>query len=188
MASVGLFTHNSTLLKMKQVEFINIINTHCPVFFHTEYLLHALIASSNENEDIAIVRKCMYNHLYRLEKQHLVKRLSPKRNRNALYEQQFSLQSPPQQPPQKMVNPLGKQSHKQDQLKNHYNVLQQHIKQLKQKHNAFKGLNDKFDAYSSIINRKLKVIDTELYAKRIELDAMSELMQEVRKEYKAQAY
>ena len=135
MASVGLFTHNSTLLKMKQVEFINIINTHCPVFFHTEYLLQALIASSNENEDIAIVRKCMYNHLYRLEKQHLVKRLSPKRNRNALYEQQFSLQSSPQQPPLKMVNPLGKQSHKQDQLKNHYNALQQHIKQLKQKHN-----------------------------------------------------
>ena len=165
---------------MTQVDFIDIINKHCPVVFTTEYLLQALIYTY-ETEDAAILRKCMHNHLYRLEKHRFVKRLSPKRSRNAQYEQRFSLQAPIHMQPKRPDGTLHKHTDNQSMLKNHYNVLQQHIKQLTHKLNAFKLLSHKFHLYSPIINGKIKVLDTELYAKGIELKAVNELMDEIKK-------
>ena len=183
--SVGSFTHNSNPSKMKQIDFIAIINKHCPVVFQTEFLLQTLIVTAKANcyEDIAILRKCMYNHLSRLEKQYLVKRLSPKGSRNAHYEQLFSLKSPIQVFIKRHDNTQDKHCHNQSLLKSHYSVLQQHIKQLTHKLDAFKLLNDKFDSYSPIINRKLKLLDAELYLKSIEFNAVNELMDEIKKSH-----
>ncbi|MDO6639355.1 MULTISPECIES: hypothetical protein [unclassified Shewanella] len=166
---------------MKQAEFIRILNRYCSDIFQTEQLLKALKWDSNSSESVAVLRKCMHNHLYRLEQKQLIKRLSPKGSPNGQFEKLFSQESTTKVLTKRPEGTSNKHINNTSTLTSHYNALQKHIKQLKHQFDAFKSLSDKFESCRAIINPKLKKLDAELYKKSIELNAVNELINEVKK-------
>lgn len=163
---------------MKQVDFKKILSSKLPETFNTEQLLLVLIESSSANLALHEVRKCMHNHLYRLEQQNLVERLCPKRTRNASFKRLFRVDS---------VNLSLLDSHLQQaeslESVSHIHVFKQHEQKLKEdtstlskKRDVFSKLTEDYKMYEPLIRRKLSELDSAILDKKIELEAISELM------------
>ncbi|WP_318439723.1 hypothetical protein [Photobacterium leiognathi] len=166
---------------MKQVDFIKILSSKLPETFQTEQLLRVLLESSNNNLALHEVRKCMHNHLQRLEQQNLIERLCPKRTRNASFKRLFSFDS---------IN-LGLLDSCSDQSEtskdaSHFHQFKQHVQKLKEDTNAlskkrdiFSQLTENYKMYEPLITRKLSELDSALLDKKIELEAIHELMSDI---------
>ncbi|CDT32262.1 hypothetical protein VCR6J2_360167 [Vibrio coralliirubri] len=163
---------------MKQVDFIKLLSSKLPETFKTEQLLLVLLESSNDNLALHEVRKCMHNHLYRLEQQNLVERLCPKRTQNASFKRLFSFDSV-------NLNLLDSQSEQTAPLESvsHFHLFKQHVQKLKEdtcalskKRDVFSQLTENYKMYEPLITRKLSELDSALLDKKIELEAIHELM------------
>ncbi|MDR9827311.1 hypothetical protein RCJ22_17035 [Vibrio sp. FNV 38] len=163
---------------MKQVDFIKLLSSKLPETFKTEQLLLVLLESSNDNLALHEVRKCMHNHLYRLEQQNLVERLCPKRTQNASFKRLFSFDS---------VNLSLLDSHSDQtaplESVSHFHQFKQHVQKLKEdtcalskKRDVFSQLTENYKMYEPLITRKLSELDSALLDKKIELEAIHELM------------
>lgn len=163
---------------MKQVDFIKILSSQLPETFKTEQLLLVLLESSNSTLALHEVRKCMHNHLYRLEQQNLVKRLCPKRTRNASFKRLFSFDSVNLS----LIHSHSKLTEPVDSA-NYFHLFEQHAQKLKEeagvlhkKRDIFKQLTENYKVYEPLITRKLSDLNSELRDKNIELEAIHELM------------
>lgn len=163
---------------MKQVDFIKLLSSKLPETFKTEQLLLVLLESSSDNLALHEVRKCMHNHLYRLEQQNLVERLCPKRTQNASFKRLFSFDSV-------NLNLLDSHSEQTAPLESvsHFHLFKQHVQKLKEdtcalskKRNVFSQLTENYKMYEPLITRKLSELDSALLDKKIELEAIHELM------------
>ncbi|EGR1575947.1 hypothetical protein D0D70_05475 [Vibrio parahaemolyticus] len=163
---------------MKQVDFIKLLSNKLPEIFKTEQLLLVLLESSSENLELHEVRKCMHNHLQRLEKQNLVERLCPKRTRNASFKRLFHFDSI-------NLSLLGSYSEqaKFSESASHSHLFKQHVQKLKhdtstlsKKRDVFSKLTEDYKMYEPLIRRKLSELDSAILDKKIELEAISELM------------
>ncbi|EIU6825710.1 hypothetical protein L5176_002212 [Vibrio parahaemolyticus] len=163
---------------MKQVEFIKLLSSKLPEIFKTEQLLLALLESSSKNLELHEVRKCMHNHLQRLEKQNLVERLCPKRTRNASFKRLFHFDS---------IN-LSLLDSYSEQAKfsgstSHSHLFKQHLQKLKhdtstlsKKRDIFSKFTESYKMYEPLITHKLSELDSAILDKKIELEAINELM------------
>lgn len=163
---------------MKQVDFINILSSQLPETFKTEQLLLVLLESSSPKLTQYEVRKCMHNHLYRLEHLNLLERLCPKRTRNASFKRLFSYDSA-------NTSLHGARAGKIDPSSDTsaLHLFEQHVKKLKEdtnilhkKRNAFSQLIESYEIHESFITHKLCELDSVLLDKKIELEAVNELM------------
>ncbi|OBT09275.1 hypothetical protein A9267_09820 [Shewanella sp. UCD-FRSSP16_17] len=111
-----------------------------------------------------------------------MKRHSPKRARNALYESQLKSQHISPMLHRQTKPALNEHINNQQLLNSHYNALQQHIKLLTHEITASKSLSIKFSFYSPIINRKMKTLDSKLYTTLAEFKVVTDLIDEIRKE------
>ncbi|WP_413112609.1 hypothetical protein [Thaumasiovibrio sp. DFM-14] len=163
---------------MKQVDFIKLLSSKLPETFKTEQLLLVLLESSNDNLALHEVRKCMHNHLYRLEQQNLVERLCPKRTQNASFKRLFSFESESLdliEPPSEHIERTEIPSHFQE-LKLHTQKLKEDSSALRKKRDVFSQLTENYKMYEPLITRKLSELDSALLDKKIELEAIHELM------------
>lgn len=167
---------------MKQVDFIKILSSKLPETFKTEQLLLVLLESSGNNLALHEIRKCMHNHLYRLEQQNLVERLCPKRTQNASFKRLFSFES-------ENLNLIEPLSYHTERTENplHFQQFQLHVRKLKEDTNAlskkrdvFSQLTENFKMYEPLITRKLSELDSALLDKKIELEAIHELMSAIK--------
>ncbi|TNZ67265.1 hypothetical protein CGH91_21210 [Vibrio parahaemolyticus] len=117
------------------------------------------------------MRKCMHNHLYRLEKQRLVKRLNPKGTVNASFEPLFPFEL------QKSIDleDVGEilssiDSHRERLEKDKVLILkkQEILERLKLEHHSF----------NPQINSKLLALTSDLTEKSLELEIIGELLNE----------
>ncbi|MFA1570857.1 hypothetical protein A152_0017735 [Vibrio tasmaniensis 1F-187] len=166
---------------MKQVDFIKLLSSKLPETFKTEQLLLILLESSSDNLALHEVRKCMHNHLYRLEQQNLVERLCPKRTQNASFKRLFSFES-------ESLNLFESLSVHTEKSENsvHFQQFQLHVQKLKEdtstlskKRDVFSQLTEDYKMYESLITRKLSELDTALLDKKIELEVIHELMSDI---------
>ncbi|HFK4363596.1 TPA: hypothetical protein ACN32D_002846 [Vibrio parahaemolyticus] len=155
---------------MKQVDFIRLISSHLPSTFSTKELLLVLTKLFPEKSE-RDMRKCMHNHLYRLEKQRLVKRLSPKGTVNASFEPLFLFEL------QKSIDleDVGEilssiDSHRERLEKDKVLILkkQEILERLKREHHSF----------NPQINSKLLALTSDLTEKSLELEIIGELLNE----------
>ncbi|HCG8135423.1 TPA: hypothetical protein NKA48_002547 [Vibrio parahaemolyticus] len=163
---------------MKQVDFIKLISSRLPETFKTEQLLFVLVESLSTNSALHEVRKCMHNHLYRLEQQNLVERLCPKRTRNASFKRLFS--------PNSVNQCLLDSNSLQTELladASHFHLFKQHVQKLKEdtsalrkKRDVFSQLIEDYKMYEPLITRKLSELDSAILDKKFELEAINELM------------
>ncbi|MEZ9026871.1 hypothetical protein AB6D88_08655 [Vibrio cyclitrophicus] len=163
---------------MKQVDFIKLLSSKLPETFKTEQLLLVLLESSSDNLALHEVRKCMHNHLYRLEQQNLVERLCPKRTQNASFKRLFSFESESLnliEPPSEHIERTEILSHFQE-LKLHTKKLKEDSSALRKKRDVFSQLTENYKMYEPLITRKLSELDSALLDKKIELEAIHELM------------
>lgn len=163
---------------MKQVDFITLLSSKLPETFKTEQLLLVLLESSSDNLALHEVRKCMHNHLYRLEQQNLVERLCPKRTQNASFKRLFSLESENLnliEPPSEYTEKI-KINHQFQKLNIHIQKLKEDTNTLRKKRDVFNQLTESFKIYEPLITRKLSELDSALLDKKIELEASYELM------------
>lgn len=163
---------------MKQVDFITLLSSKLPETFKTEQLLLVLLESSSDNLALHEVRKCMHNHLYRLEQQNLVERLCPKRTQNASFKRLFSLESENLnliEPPSEYTEKI-EINHQFQKLNIHIQKLKEDTNTLRKKRDVFNQLTESFKIYEPLITRKLSELDSALLDKKIELEASYELM------------
>ncbi|WP_435235286.1 hypothetical protein ACR30L_16200 [Psychromonas sp. PT13] len=163
---------------MKQIEFIQILANTPSESFKTEELLHTLAESAPPEHEYCDIRKCMHNHLSRLEKQNLVERLSPKRTRNATFKRLFNFDTLD-------LNLLNGSADQVDltEYKNNFQLIAKHVKDLKEytnslnkKREVFCKLTESYKVYEPLIKQKLSKLDSELLDKKIELEAVNELI------------
>lgn len=163
---------------MKQIEFIQILANNLSDLFKTEELLRILSEFAPPEHEYHEIRKCMHNHLYRLEQQNLVERLSPKRTRNGTFKRLFNFDTLD-------LNLLHDPADKLDitEYKNNFKLIKNHVKDLQEythglnkKREVFCQLTKSYKVYMPLINQKLSELDLELLDKKIELEAVNELM------------
>lgn len=169
---------------MKQVDFIKLLSSKLPETFKTEQLLLVLLESSSDSLALHEVRKCMHNHLYRLEQQNLIERLCPKRTQNASFKRLFNFDSV-------NLNLLDPQSEQTAPLESvsHFHLFKQHVQKLKEdtctlskKRDVFSQLTENYKMYEPLITRKLSELDSALLDKKIELEAINELISAISNE------
>lgn len=167
---------------MKQVDFIQLLSSKLPNIFKTEELLLVLLESSPPNLALHEVRKNMHNHLSRLEQQNLIERLCPKRTRNASFKCLFSFVS-------KDANQFDIDSEQTLDIEkqNGFDILNKHVNQLKKdtetlnkKRQLFSQFTESYKMYKPVIEQKLTEIDSTLIDKKIELEAIQEIISAVK--------
>lgn len=163
---------------MKQADFIKILDSQLPETFKTDQLLLVLLESSSPSLTQYEVRKSMHNHLYRLEQSNLVERLCPKRTRNASFKRLFHFES---------VNLSLLDSHSEQADISNLHLFKQHAQKLKEdtstlrkKREAYSRLTKSYKMYEHLITSKLVELDSVLLDKKIELEAIHELISAIR--------
>ena len=171
---------------MKQADFIKILDSQLPETFRTDQLLLVLLESSSPSLAQHEVRKCMHNHSYRLKQSNLVERLCPKRTRNASFKRLFHCESV-------NLNLLDSHSEQTDLsnlhlFKQHAQKLQEDTSTLRKKREAFSRLTNSYKMYEHLITSKLLELDSLLLDKKVELEAIHELISAIRENTNSSTY
>ncbi len=151
---------------MKQVDFIRLISSHLPSTFSTKDLL-SILENQFPEKSQRDLRKCMHNHLYRLEKQALVLRLKPKGTVNSSFTALFSFE---------LQLPNSVDMGRASSINTHRERLEKDKILILKKQEILERLKLEHQSFNPQINNKLLALDSDLTEKSLELEIISELL------------